>query len=212
MLVFERMKFKDVFTVVGATLCLINSFSLQAAPQISVNPNIIQTELESGQNSEHAFTVFNEGDEALQVNIMTLVTEQLEWNIDHNPNGCQSIPRRDNPGEVLAEKQLPFNRTYGLAWDKNTELLWCLNTANPPVIYSIDLENMEVMDEFLVENHAIGLMLHDGMLYTLDNTYSIKSSSTSDYEIICICMHITWGYGADADVACVFYNKPFRSV
>ena len=74
-------------------------------------------------------------------------------------------PRRDDPGDVIAEFEAPYEWTSGLAWDTENDWIWGLDyIANR--LYAINPENGEVVVNFAIEgNNRIGLFYLDDMLW-----------------------------------------------
>ncbi|MBA7575562.1 hypothetical protein ES708_17392 [subsurface metagenome] len=68
------------------------------------------------------------------------------------------------PGDILAQYDVPYNMNHGMAWDPDHNWMWGLNHQDPPCLYAIDPENGEDMAEFPVANRMIGLFYLDGVL------------------------------------------------
>ena len=107
-------------------------------------------------------------DEGIEANVRSASIEGSTTGINQGipvETDPDADPRRDDPGDVLAEYEVPYNNTFGLAWDPDHNWMWGVNHTNPPRLYAVDPENGEVMANFEVVDQILGLFYLDGVLY-----------------------------------------------
>lgn len=74
------------------------------------------------------------------------------------------VPRRDDPGDILREYEVPYDRTFGLAWDEGHNWMWGINPG-PTRLFAIDPVNGEVTAEINVRRVMAGMFCLDGVIY-----------------------------------------------
>ena len=96
-----------------------------------------------------------------------------------------SIPRRDDPGDILREYEVPYDRTFGLAWDEGHNWIWGINPG-PTRLFAIDPVNGEVTAEINVGRVMAGMFCLDGVIYIggwRNNPNSIYRYDTDGNEL-----------------------------
>ncbi len=150
-------------------------------PQIVVEPEEIEIDLNYGEQGQAEFTIGNTGVAPLNFEIEPAFDENAarffqnrEANGIHafagmtkdGENQNQNPPRRDNPGQILRNYNLggDIRQTIGLAYDPGNRLIWGVN-HNPSFMYAVDPGNGQVVRRFEVENMFVSLFYLDGFLY-----------------------------------------------
>lgn len=128
--------------------------SLQADPEIMVNPEEIDCELFTGDIEEHTINISNEGDEDLVFTIEHEIIREPDRDLNTRSGRTgQFGPRRDDLGDEIAEYDLGQGEWSGIAWDG--ELMWGITTQGSMVTYDPDEE--EVAEIMRLNGQRIGL-------------------------------------------------------
>jgi len=98
-------------------------------PEIFIDPLEFVEELLTGDSMELWFNIQNDGDAPLVWHSLVEILDEPE--LDRLVRNARSIseerpvgPNRDEPGEVLTQYGIPFQRIEGLAWDDDRSLIW----------------------------------------------------------------------------------------
>ncbi len=160
------MAFKHLSSIVALSLCAVLPVSLQAQPEIIVDPMEIERILFSGDREEFMINIFNAGDQALifriEPEIIAEPNRDLTIRSMRQVNGSDLAgPRRDDLGDVIDEFRLGEAPWTGLAWDG--ELMWGLNMERPQMIAFDPVEEEEV--ETVELNNLYFGMAYDGEMF-----------------------------------------------
>jgi len=153
-------------------------------PEIEVEPNAIEDELNTGESVEHVLTFTNLGDEAISFFIRHEYLNQPDR--DNSTRRTHSTlrrnPRRDDPGEVLFQLEVDVTRIAGFDWDPDERVMWVASCSPRTVTaYSYDGEG-GVENIFFqgVEQAVMGIGFLDGIIYT--NQYPTSIVHRFDQE------------------------------
>ena len=103
-------------------------------PSMTIEPIVIELEVFAGELVDVPVTIGNEGDEQLQFTVEFEVVGQPERG-----------PRRDEPGELLAQFESPLSEVGGMAFDG--ELMWASSTStNQMSAMTLDGEVVRTVD------------------------------------------------------------------
>ncbi|MCF7811778.1 T9SS type A sorting domain-containing protein [bacterium] len=146
------MKSLSVVFLVFLTFFILPDFSFA---QVSVNPFGLTVSLEQDAETDIELTLTNSGDEnvAFRINYEAISDEEEQL----------IGPRRDEPGEILAELAVPYYNTVGLAWDPENQWMWALAWSDSR-LYAYDIENEETVVNVAVRG-ILSLFYVDGVLY-----------------------------------------------
>jgi hypothetical protein len=123
--------------------------------QVSVDPFGFTVSLEQDAETDIELTLTNNNEEDVAFNInYQAISDEEERLIG---------PRRDEPGEILAEFRVGFFNTVGLAWDPENQLMWALAWSDG-FLCAIDIENGEEVVRINARS-MLGLFYFDGVLY-----------------------------------------------
>jgi len=108
-------------------------------------------------------------DEGVEAQGHSFSVEKSAIITDHDNSVMQDPatgPHRDDPGDILAEYEVPYPSTLGMAWDPDNGWMWGINHYRQPRLYAINPEDGEVVADFQLErSNVIGLFYLDGVLY-----------------------------------------------
>ena len=145
-------------------------------PVLTLDPNAIEDDLNTGEISEHEIIVANEGEAELRVAIEAEIIAEPERDAAERRvrrvDGEEAGPRRDDLGDVIAHfgwQDAPMNRyKAGIAWDHDQEMMW-VTTYSPNQIGLIDPSNdyEEVMSFQPQGTNPMGAAWREGGLYTV---------------------------------------------
>ncbi|MBM3328406.1 MAG: choice-of-anchor D domain-containing protein, partial [Calditrichaeota bacterium] len=142
-----------------------------APPAVEVNPQAIEDELNTGEQSEHVVNISNTGDAALVWESYFVGIREPGARRDASGREMREAngagPQRDDPGDVLQEFDIEFPGITGLAWDPDNEVIWGMSHNEPPAIFAFNPENGEIINRFdLGDVRYVDLTYRDGRLYT----------------------------------------------
>lgn len=131
-------------------------------PDLSITPQLIETELEIPENSEYGLTLRNTG------------RNDLSFEIKHQIIDQENIPHRDDPGDIVARfawNNGPMNRYKHAAFNWTNNLM-CLSTYSPNwlggVAFDENYEEFEVVWEIQPNEPRIlpmDFFTRNGMVY-----------------------------------------------
>ena len=114
-------------------------------PQISIEPNAIESDLEVGSIEEHVIGITNDGESTLRFTIdHNIIDPELDSRIRTNPRSATESefgPVRDEFGDVMAEYRLDQGGIVDIASDGDR--IWCLNSIQSN-LFTFDPETGEV--------------------------------------------------------------------
>ncbi|MCF7811749.1 hypothetical protein K9N50_12265, partial [bacterium] len=140
-----------------------------APPEVIVEPMEIEDFLITGESAEHIINIRNRGEAVLQWEIEIDFTGQPEQDLSHRnlrfvyqtsgKNGEHQLPSRDNPGDIIASYEVPYDYTTGLQWDG--ELMWGLAFSQDR-LYALDPIDGEIVHDFQIHDRPANITF-DGM-------------------------------------------------
>ncbi|MBT3232988.1 MAG: T9SS type A sorting domain-containing protein [Calditrichaeota bacterium] len=146
-------------------------------PVIFVDPQEIEEFLFTGDGAEHWINIQNEGAAVLNWNSQVEIFNEPDLDLysrsvrsinglsPTSNNGNLNGPYRDNPGDVIETLDFPHANSRGLAWDSDNSILWAINYSDPSCIFSYDIEEGNIIDQFNVWESSYGLFYLDGILF-----------------------------------------------
>ena len=165
-------------------------------PEIEVNPNAIEDELNTGESSDHVLVISNIGDDAISFVIEHEYINQPEHDANIN-RGTRSLhcdnPLRDDLGEVLFQLDLNMTRIVGFDWDPDEQVMWT-SSASPRSVQSYTYDGEGGVENIFFQEveeavHGIGFL--DGIVYTnhyptsIVHRYNQEGEAIGDLEIDC---------------------------
>ena len=148
-----------------AALMLGFFYYCSATAEITVEPFGFAISVEEDGEAEIELTLSNSSEEEVAFSIKyELVTEEDER---------RAGPRRDDLGDILAEYDVPYNESIGLAWDDDNGWMWGHDYCaygNNGRLYAINPDDGEVMENFEIIRRLIGLCYLEGVLYVAGYT------------------------------------------
>ncbi|MDP8239404.1 MAG: T9SS type A sorting domain-containing protein [Candidatus Hatepunaea meridiana] len=156
------MIYKRLFCFIALCFCAVYTISVQADPEIVVDPLVIETDLLDGEREALNVNIANVGDEDLQFTINHEIIDEPDRDSNMrsarwtNRNG-QIGPRRDDLGDEIAEFDVGRGEWWGLAWDG--ELMWGIGGEQGMIAF--DPEEEEVVENVNLNGSYIG-MAYDG--------------------------------------------------
>ncbi len=116
------MIFRNLVAIFSIAITTAIPLSILAAPEISVDPLVIESEINYGDSQNLTINISNTGDEDL---IFTVQSEPIaepdqdtgDRTIRQTFRNYKSGPRRDEFGDVIAEYNVGQGPWSGLAWD-----------------------------------------------------------------------------------------------
>ncbi|MBT7616464.1 MAG: hypothetical protein HN590_04180, partial [Calditrichaeota bacterium] len=165
-------------------------------PEIEVNPNAVEDELNTGESSDHVLVISNIGDDAISFVIEHEYINQPEHDANIN-RGTRSLhcdnPLRDDPGEVLFQLDLNMTRIVGFDWDPDEQVMWT-SSASPRSVQSYTYDGEGGVENIFFQEveeavHGIGFL--DGIIYTnhyptsIVHRYNQEGEAIGDLEIDC---------------------------
>jgi len=145
-----------VFVAIFLTICLSsghagdisgvhrqNELPQRDNPEVRVDPNGIEAELDPGEIFEVPFRIHNEGDEDLEFSISHEFIEDDEL----------QPPFRDDPGQVLQTFEIPYHNVEDITWDGS--YIWGVGRPDDRrinVIWALDPLSGEIVEEFETEH------------------------------------------------------------
>ena len=98
----------------------------------------------------------------------------------NSPDG----PRRDDPGDVLDQFNVPYANNGGLAWDG--EFIWGVTRQNGIRMYKINPENFEVIEDYDIDqSDVLGMTFDpvDGVLWVCEHGVNNQNSRAFLYDL-----------------------------
>ncbi len=170
------LKFKNRFFLLFLILPLI--FSIEAECTITADPIGFGIYVEPEDEVVSEFVLLNDGEEDVQYTTRYFGVRQQ--------NEMRRGPRRDDPGDVLAELEIEHGGTLGLARDFENEIMWATHTIIDPNTgqpvegvftgYREANGELEVVDEVQPDVPALGGGYYDGVFYAAhwQNIYIVR--------------------------------------
>ena len=167
---------------------LIHMHADASLPPIgSILPDRIDDELSTGEKADHSLTVTNDGDAPLRFTAEIVLPENMR---DAGGRELRRVdgaagPKRDEPGEVRDEYEIPYTSITGLAWDPDNELIWGYANNYPRdqgAIFAFDPAQGEVVAEYNAESKHSCLTYWEGLLYLQGNTRAGQTIFVYDLE------------------------------
>ena len=132
--------------------------------QVSVDPVGFAVAIEQGEELETEIVLHNFTEEAVPYNVRIRKMNREE----ERQNG----PRRDDPGETLAELELSYSYTVGLAWDAENEIMYAAHCVDARIT-GYQWNGEEIVDvpvDFVAQNipgsSLVALALFENVFYT----------------------------------------------
>ncbi|MBM3329671.1 MAG: choice-of-anchor D domain-containing protein, partial [Calditrichaeota bacterium] len=128
-----------------------------SAPQIAVDPQAIEDELSTGETNEHIINIANGGGSDLNFEISHAIIREPGQRRDASGRELRNAdggPRRDNPGDVIAQYQGPFNTLSGMGFDPDNQWMWG-SSYGQGRIGAVDMEG-NVVRNFGAHGSALG--------------------------------------------------------
>jgi len=124
--------------------------------EVTVHPFGFAVSVDENDEAEIELTLGNrsEGDVAFNIDYRLIIDED-----DHRIG-----PQRDDPGDVLEEYRIPYEQTFGMAWDADRYWMWG-TWHHEGHLFAINPEDGEVMEDFRIETYLSGMFYLDGILY-----------------------------------------------
>ncbi len=140
-------------SIFSALLILFGAVPSTAA--VTVNPFGLGVSVEEGGQEQVEFTLNNDSMDEIPFCIKS------EWLQDED---IRQGPERDDPGDVLAQYQKPYNMIHGLAWDYDHNWMWGVGFERH--LYAMDLEDeREIVVDVEVEFQMAGMFYLDGIIH-----------------------------------------------
>ena len=124
--------------------------------EVTVDPHGFALSVEEAGAADVELIINNssEDDLAFNINYTLIEDDQGDWR----------GPRRDDPGDVLAQYQKPYNQIHGLAWDPDRNWMWGIGFDQH--LHAMDLDNdREVVVDVQVQVQMAGMFYFDGILH-----------------------------------------------
>jgi len=139
-------------------------------PIMIIDSDGIEERLRISETSEHQINIHNDGEASLRFSITREIISEPERDLpQRSPRNIsvvvESGPNRDLPGDIIEWYDIPYNGTKGLAFDKENNWLWAVNFRDPAILYSMNPENGEIINDFQVEEGIFGLFIQDGIIH-----------------------------------------------
>ncbi|MDP8241095.1 MAG: Ig-like domain-containing protein [Candidatus Hatepunaea meridiana] len=144
-------------------------------PQITLNPEIIEDDLITGETADHNLNIANEGESPLTFEIEPNVIS--EPGRDNRVRSLRSIKgssyvRRDDPGDIIDEftwQRAPANcYKSGIAWDADNDLMWLTNYNNGQWIGSVDPnDDYREVGAFQTQYNLMNAAVIDGIIWAI---------------------------------------------
>ncbi|MDP8238549.1 MAG: carboxypeptidase-like regulatory domain-containing protein, partial [Candidatus Hatepunaea meridiana] len=123
---------------------------------ITVAPYGFTVSVEENQEAEVELVLSNSGEDEIAFSLDCELIEDEEER--------QVCPRRDDPGDVLADYNTPYHHWICLAWDPDRELMWGADYDASRLI-AIDPEDGDIVANYQVAGRYVGMFYLEGVLY-----------------------------------------------
>jgi len=142
------------------TLCLFLALTLlfqtSILAEVTIDPIGFAMVVEEGNETEVELTLINNGEEDVTFNFgYSLIEDEEERRLG---------PRRDDPGDILEQYQIPYVHTIGLAWDEDRGWMWGVDWTERR-LYALDVEEEEITVNIVMNQGLVGLFYWEGVLY-----------------------------------------------
>ncbi|MDP8239324.1 MAG: choice-of-anchor D domain-containing protein [Candidatus Hatepunaea meridiana] len=139
---------------------------------------VINDDLVTGEQAEHAMEIYNAGDALLRWRLEAEIIrqpgdEEERDNASRTLRSTKSVtsPRRDNPGDRLEDLDfnhpIPANQYKNGCYDPDNEWFWFQQYNNPYLMAAIDPSDGEEMVRFNTGLNPMDLAYYDGVIYIM---------------------------------------------
>ncbi len=136
-----------------SVILAVFSLILTAKAQVSVEPIGFAVAIEQEDTLETELIIHNPGEEAVPYSIRIRKMNREDED--------QFGPRRDEPGETLAEIQLDYRYIVGLAWDAENQIMYAAHNAEARITGYLwnGEEILDVPVDFVTQNIPAGSLV-----------------------------------------------------
>ena len=135
---------------------LFTVLSNPAQCEVTARPFGFALSVVEDEETEVELTLANDGEDDVAFSI------DYQWIVEEDE--LRIGPRRDDPGDFLADYEMQYGNTMGLAWDEPNGWMWGLSMGNNR-LYAFDPEEEEVMIDVATADNIAGLFYLDGVLH-----------------------------------------------
>ncbi len=165
-------------------------------PEVEVEPNAIEEELNTGESLECVLNFSNIGDENVNFRIEYEIINQPDRDVENTRRRgsvSNNVPTRDDPGEVLFQLELENIWLTGFDWNPDDNVMW-VASYSPPRIHAYEYDGageIELVFDRQLNNNSMAMAYLDGVIYTnqyptnLIYLYNEEGEALDEFEINC---------------------------